>query len=143
MTGSGKQGGGALQACWAGSYLQPSSESCWTVVSPPGIRQSAFLFGQQQGGDFSCGCPQQVFSLSPQLHSPLSIPFPLSAAEIMAQAHPTPLCTSIACTGQFRAQAPHSMHASGRARIARSSPSSNTACGQTCVQRLQLKQRSG
>ena len=47
------------------------------------------------------------------LHSALSMSFPLSAAAIIAQAHPTPLCTSIAWTGQFRAHAPHSMHDDG------------------------------
>jgi hypothetical protein len=31
---------------------------------------------------------------------------------IMAVAQPTPDCTLIAFTGQFKAQAPHSMHAS-------------------------------
>ena len=39
---------------------------------------------------------QQELSGLPQLHSQLSISFPLRAAEIIAQAHPTPLCTSIA-----------------------------------------------
>jgi len=40
------------------------------------------------------------------------------AALIIAHAHPTPLWTSIAFTGQFKAQAPHSMHAAGRASSA-------------------------
>jgi hypothetical protein len=54
-------------------------------------RYFTYRSGQQQGGDFSCDCPQQESSSPPQLHSALSIPFPLSAAEIIAQAHPTPL----------------------------------------------------
>jgi len=48
---------------------------------------------------------------------------PLRAAPIIAHAHPTPLFTSIAWTGQFRAQAPHSMHADGFKSSARSFPS--------------------
>jgi hypothetical protein len=37
-------------------------------------------------------------------------------ALITAAAQPTPACTEIASNGQFRLQAPHSMHAS-RSRI--------------------------
>ena len=87
--------------------------------------------------------PQQDPASPPQLHSPLSISFPRKAALIIAQAHPTPLCTSIACTGQLRAQAPHSIQASGRVRFTCSFPSVKTPLGQTCVQRLQLMHRSG
>jgi hypothetical protein len=45
---------------------------------------------------FSCGVPQQLPGSPPQLHSPLSISLPRSAALIIAHAHPTPLCTMIA-----------------------------------------------
>jgi len=61
----------------------------------------------------------------------------------MAQAHPTPLSTVIASTGQFPAQAPHSMQDDGLTSSACSGPSAKTPCGQTCVQRLQLMHRSG
>jgi hypothetical protein len=60
---------------------------------------------------------QQEPSGPPQLHS-VSISFPRSAAPIIAHAHPTPLWTSIACTGQFFAHAPHSMQARGLASSA-------------------------
>ena len=68
---------------------------------------------------------------------------PLRAAWIIAHAHPTPLWTSIACVGQFRAHAPHSMHSDGCASSACASPSAKTAWGQTWVQRWQLMHRSG
>jgi len=68
---------------------------------------------------------------------------PRRAAPIIAQAHPTPLSTSIACTGQFRAHAPHSMQASGLTHSTRRSPAAKTPWGQTSVHRRQLKQRSG
>jgi hypothetical protein len=56
---------------------------------------------------------QQVLSSPPQLHS-VSISLPIRAALIIAHAHPTPLWTSIACTGQLSAHAPHSMQDAGR-----------------------------
>jgi len=68
---------------------------------------------------------------------------PRRAALIIAQAHPTPLSTSMACVGQFRAQAPHSMQPDGFASWACFSPSAKTAWGQTWVHRLQLMHRSG
>jgi hypothetical protein len=55
---------------------------------------------------------------------------------MIAAAQPTPRFTAIALTGQFIAQAPHSMHRA-RACIAAflSGPSSEmTACGQTSMQ---------
>jgi len=58
------------------------------------------------------GVWQQVLSSPPQLH-PVSMSFPRSAAPIIAHAQPTPLFTSIACTGQFTAHAPHSMQDAG------------------------------
>jgi hypothetical protein len=44
--------------------------------------------------------PQQGWSVRP------------SMAPITAAAQPTPVCTEMASDGQFRLQAPHSMHAS-------------------------------
>jgi hypothetical protein len=92
---------------------------------------------------FSCTEPQQLPGSPPQLHSPLSISLPRSAALIIAQAHPTPLCTVIACTGQLRAQAPHSMQETGAASTAVSLPGMKTPCGQTLLHIPQLMQRSG
>ena len=85
--------------------------------------------------------PQQGDRGPPQ--EQLSMSLPRRAAWIIAQAHPTPLYTSIACVGQFRAHAPHSMHCDGRPSCACFSPSAKTAWGQTWVQRLQLMHRSG
>jgi len=99
-------------------------------------------FTPQHGVDsFSPSPPQQGASGPPQ--EQLSISFPRRAALIIAQAQPTPLCTSIAWVGQLRAHAPHSMQSDGRASSARFSPSAKTEWGQTCVQRLQLMHRSG
>lgn len=92
--------------------------------------------------DFSSCTPQQEAPSPPQLHS-VSMSFPRRAALIIAHAHPTPLCTSIARTGQLRAQAPHSMQEAGSTRSTWSFPSAKTACGHTCVQRLQLMHRPG
>jgi hypothetical protein len=69
-----------------------------------------YLSPQLHGVSF--GVAQQVLSSPPQLHS-VSISLPRSAAPIIAHAHPTPLWTSIACTGQLSAHAPHSMQDSG------------------------------
>jgi hypothetical protein len=93
--------------------------------------------------DFSCAVLQQLPGSSPQLHSPLSISLPRSAALIIAHAHPTPLCTVIACTGQFMAQAPHSIHETDTASTAVSLPGTNTPCGQTLLHIPQFIQRSG
>lgn len=86
---------------------------------------------------------QQDSVSPPQPHSPLSISLPLSAARIIAHAQPTPLCTSIAWAGQFRAHAPHSIHAAGCMSSACSFPSAKTPWGQTCVHRRQLIHFSG
>ena len=72
----------------------------------------SFMLSAARGAFFSRS-PQQDASLPPQLHSPLSMLFPLSAAAIIAQAQPTPLCTVMAWTGQLRAHAPHSIHDAG------------------------------
>jgi hypothetical protein len=93
-------------------------------------------------GDFSSLPPQQELS-SPQLHSPLSMSFPRRAALIIAHAHPTPLWTSIAWTGQFRAHAPHSMQAAGQLSWTVAVPGKKTAWGQTWRQRVQLMHRPG
>jgi hypothetical protein len=53
--------------------------------------------------------------------------FPLMAALIIAHAQPTPLWTVIACTGQLRAHAPHSMQEAGFASSTWSFPSAKTA----------------
>lgn len=63
--------------------------------------------------------PQQAPSLRP------------SAAWIKAAAQPTPACTVNASSGQFRAQAPHSMQASGAAIRTLLASLTNTARGQT------------
>src|SRR5674476_1096140 len=86
---------------------------------------------------------QQEPTSPPSTHSPLSILLPLSAAPIIAHAQPTPLCTSIDWTGQFRAHAPHSIHEDGCMSSACSFPSAKTPWGQTCVQRRQLTHLSG
>jgi hypothetical protein len=99
-------------------------------------------FSSQEHGSSSC-VPQQEPSGPPQEHSPLSMSFPRMAAPIIAHAQPTPLSTSMACTGQFFAHAPHSMQARGFASMARSVPSAKTRWGQTCVQRRQLMHFSG
>jgi hypothetical protein len=52
--------------------------------------------------------PEQHDVVSPQPQ--LSSFAPVSAAHIIAEAHPTPLSTSIAPVGQLTLQAPHSMH---------------------------------
>jgi hypothetical protein len=52
---------------------------------------------------------------------------------IIAAAHPTPALTVTAFTGQFKAQAPHSMQASFVIR-ALPSDTSKTLCGQTLAQ---------
>jgi len=119
---------GAVNTCTdrknrtAGAGFQPSRSAC------------------RPAGD---GSPQHDPGSPPQLHPQLSMSFPRTAALIIAHAQPTPLCTAIAWTGQFRAQAPHSMHAAGRTRSARSAPSAKTPWGQTCVHRRQLMHRSG
>src|SRR5665647_2591671 len=69
--------------------------------------------------------------------------FPLIAALIIAHAQQTPLCTSIAWTGQFMAHAPHSIHEDGCISSTCSFPSAKTPWGQTCVQRRQLMHLSG
>ena len=56
-------------------------------------------------------------------------------------AHPTPLSTSMAPVGQFRWQAPHSMHASPRATRAVAPSMANTPCGHTIAHRPQPPQR--
>lgn len=45
----------------------------------------------------------------------------------MAEAQPTPLSTTMAPVGQFLWQAPHSMQASGRTRLAEQQPGTKTA----------------
>jgi hypothetical protein len=59
-------------------------------------REKDINYFSQLQDDCSCSPPQQEPASPPQLHSPLSISFPLRAALIIAQAHPTPLWTSIA-----------------------------------------------
>jgi len=100
-----------------------------------------FSVPHEHGSSFNSP-PQQEPDSPPQLHS-VSISFPRSAAPIIAHAHPTPLWTSMACTGQFFAHAPHSMQAQGLASSAWSFPSAKTRWGQTCVQRRQLMHFSG
>ncbi len=56
---------------------------------------------------------------------------PLSAALIMAEAHPTPLSTSMAWEGQFFRQAPHSMQSAGLANLIRSPSRAKTRWGHT------------
>jgi hypothetical protein len=51
-----------------------------------------------------------------------------------AAAHPTPTRTSMAETGQFRAQAPHSMQSPRSCIRALPALISKTACGQTSTQ---------
>lgn len=82
------------------------------VIHHP-VFDTCSLCDLQHGGAFFSRSPQQDASLPPQLHSPLSILLPLSAAAIIAQAQPTPLCTVMAWTGQLRAQTPHSIHDAG------------------------------
>jgi hypothetical protein len=78
----------------------------------PMMKPANFYFSPQLH-DGSCRVAQQVLSSPPpQLHS-VSISLPLRAALIIAHAHPTPLWTSIACTGQLSAHAPHSMQDAG------------------------------
>jgi hypothetical protein len=55
----------------------------------------------------------------------------LSIPLIIPAAQPTPELTVIACTGQFNAQAPHSMHESLLIMCAFFSESTKTSCGQT------------
>lgn len=68
---------------------------------------------------------------------------PVRAARIIAVAQPTPLSTRIAPSGQFFAQAPHSMQEPRSARRASPSPFSNTPCGQTTAHIPQRVQRAG
>jgi hypothetical protein len=68
---------------------------------------------------------------------------PVRAARIMAAAHPTPLSTVIAATGQLRWQAPHSMHESRRTNWAMLSSGAKTPCGQTMLHIPQLMHRAG
>ena len=108
----------------------------------PLFSDGATHFTSQHGVDsFSPSPPQQETSGPP--HEQLSMSLPRRAALIIAQAQPTPLCTSMACVGQLRAQAPHSMHSDGRARTACFSPSAKTLWGHTWVHRRQLMQSSG
>ncbi len=99
-----------------------------------------FVFPELQE-DVSVLSAQQDPVSPPQVH--LSMSLPLMAALIIAQAHPTPLCTSIAWTGQLRAQAPHSMHRVLWTSTAVFSPSIKTPWGQTWLHRRQLMHRSG
>jgi hypothetical protein len=62
---------------------------------------------------------------------------------IMPVAQPTPASTDIASSGQFTAQAPHSMHASRSAITASFSSMAKTSCGQTRVHILQPEHFSG
>jgi hypothetical protein len=73
---------------------------------------------------------QQFDFVSEQPHDGsefLSIPF------IIPAAHPTPELTKIACTGQFRAHAPHSMQESRLMIRAFFPESSKTLCGHTFI----------
>ena len=62
-------------------------------------------------------------------------------ADRMATAHPTPGETVMACTGQFLAQAPHSIHRSGSRISSPLSVREKMRCGQTRVQLPQPTQR--
>jgi hypothetical protein len=59
----------------------------------------------------------------------------VSAAWIIAVAHPTPLSTRIAPGAQLTMQAPHSMQSAGAANSARRPFMRKTACGHTSTQR--------
>ena len=113
----------------------------------PGILNGVHIYGPGilPSRSFSRSHPHPQDSSPPQQPpSPqVSSPLPVRADRIRAAAHPTPLCTSIAPGGQFRAQAPHSMQRSGAPSTALSVPSRKTPCGQTSVQRRQLIHRSG
>jgi hypothetical protein len=80
--------------------------------------------------------------LPPQLTSPQLGSTPRSLLMMMAPAHPTPCLTARAPTGQFIAQAPHSMHVARLAISAFPRLMRNTACGQTSTQAPQPMQAS-
>lgn len=104
------------------------------------IYQDIYLSPQQDGSFLPL--PQHGLSSPPQPQVPLSMSLPLSAAEIIAFAQPTPLSTLIAPTGQLSAQAPHSMHDEGEIRSAAFSPGVKTPWGQTVLHIPQLMHRS-
>lgn len=87
-------------AFWAGHYAADCKyQDAGTQCERPSEDLSRVAyFSEEQQGELS----------EPQTGSF----FPLSAALIMAAAHPTPLSTVMASTGQLSWQAPHSMHAS-------------------------------
>ncbi|HPM62761.1 MAG TPA: hypothetical protein PK955_09815, partial [Methanoregulaceae archaeon] len=78
----------------------PEQQEEVSVVSAQ--QEDVSVFPEQQD-DASSLSAQQDPASPPQVQ--LSMSLPLMAALIIAQAHPTPLCTSIAWTGQLRAQA--------------------------------------
>jgi hypothetical protein len=78
-----------------GGSKRKSDERSREVYFSALVRESLFDHLVHQDG-FSCVVLQQLPDSPPQLHSPLSISLPRSAALIIAHAHPTPLCTVIA-----------------------------------------------
>jgi hypothetical protein len=68
---------------------------------------------------------------------------PLTAANIIAEAHPTPLSTFIAFVGQLSWQAPHSIHACGFTNCATFPSGLNTLWGHTVLHMPQFMHNSG
>jgi hypothetical protein len=77
------------------------------------------------------------------LHPQLTSFCPLTAASIIADAHPTPLSTFIASVGQLSWQAPHSIHAFGFTNRAVFPSGLNTPWGHTVLHIPQLMHNSG
>jgi len=82
------------------------------------------------------------FEQEPSLPQVISFS-PLTAASIIADAHPTPLSTFIAFVGQLSWQAPHSIQAFGFANLATLPPGLNTLWGHTMLHMPQLMHNSG
>jgi hypothetical protein len=79
-----------------------------------------------------------------ELPHPQVISFcPLTAASIIADAHPTPLSTFIAFVGQLSWQAPHSIHAPGFTNCATFPSGLNTPWGHTVLHMPQLMHNFG
>jgi hypothetical protein len=84
------------------------------------------------------------FHFEQELSQPQVTSFcPLTAAIIIAEAHPAPLFTCIAFVGQLSWQAPHSMHASGFTNRAVFLSGLNTLWGHIVLHIPQLLLKSG